>query len=234
MARAFASVGGFVRYEYTPVGTYDEVFGMVVSADGTRSWGNVAFMAVDSETGEEEWVPSLPVSAFDPTGAGDCFGAAFIVGCLAGSAELEYYTKVSTIAGFDLADLITYPLSDDGSIGIIQDNTLFAVEPTRSFVNFGDNGIETKRKNSVFQYSLAGIEDFTLPGKVTDELGDVRTELCPGRNDRGSIRFAVWNPPFVLIGFAFGLGTNFCVRPYWLSPPYILPFESTLKVCTSR
>jgi len=41
-------------------------------------------MAVDSETGEEEWVPSLPVSAFDPTGAGDCFDAAFIVGSLAG------------------------------------------------------------------------------------------------------------------------------------------------------
>jgi sugar/nucleoside kinase (ribokinase family) len=40
-------------------------------------------MAVDSETGEEEWVPSLPVAAFDPTGAGDCFGAAFIVGSLA-------------------------------------------------------------------------------------------------------------------------------------------------------
>ena len=41
-------------------------------------------VAVDSETGEEEWVPSLPVAAFDPTGAGDCFGAAFIVGSLAG------------------------------------------------------------------------------------------------------------------------------------------------------
>jgi sugar/nucleoside kinase (ribokinase family) len=41
-------------------------------------------MAVDSVTGEEEWVPSLPVPAFDPTGAGDCFGSAFIVGCLAG------------------------------------------------------------------------------------------------------------------------------------------------------
>ena len=43
-------------------------------------------MAVDSETGEEEWVPSLPVSAFDPTGAGDCFGAAFIVGLPGGLA----------------------------------------------------------------------------------------------------------------------------------------------------
>lgn len=41
-------------------------------------------LAVDSETGEEEWVPSLPVEALDPTGAGDCFDAAFIVGSLAG------------------------------------------------------------------------------------------------------------------------------------------------------
>jgi sugar/nucleoside kinase (ribokinase family) len=41
-------------------------------------------LAVDSETGEEEWVPSLPVKALDPTGAGDCFDAAFIVGSLAG------------------------------------------------------------------------------------------------------------------------------------------------------
>jgi sugar/nucleoside kinase (ribokinase family) len=41
-------------------------------------------MAVDSETGEEEWVPSLPVATYDPTGAGDCFSAAFILGSLAG------------------------------------------------------------------------------------------------------------------------------------------------------
>lgn len=40
-------------------------------------------LAVDSITGEEEWVPALPVNAYDPTGAGDCFGAAFVVGCLA-------------------------------------------------------------------------------------------------------------------------------------------------------
>lgn len=46
--------------------------------------GQQGSMAVDSETGEEEWVPSLPVTAYDPTGAGDCFGAAFIVGSLAG------------------------------------------------------------------------------------------------------------------------------------------------------
>ncbi|WP_285728288.1 PfkB family carbohydrate kinase [Psychromicrobium xiongbiense] len=41
-------------------------------------------LAIDSVTGEEEWVPALPVQAWDPTGAGDCFGAAFIMGSLAG------------------------------------------------------------------------------------------------------------------------------------------------------
>lgn len=40
-------------------------------------------LAVDSTTGEEEWVPALPVTAVDPTGAGDVFAAAFVTGTLA-------------------------------------------------------------------------------------------------------------------------------------------------------
>jgi bifunctional ADP-heptose synthase (sugar kinase/adenylyltransferase) len=39
-------------------------------------------MAVDSTTDEQEWVPALPVNAHDPTGAGDVFGAAFVLGTL--------------------------------------------------------------------------------------------------------------------------------------------------------
>lgn len=41
-------------------------------------------LAIDSVTGEEEWVPALPVAAVDPTGAGDVFAAAFVTGTLAG------------------------------------------------------------------------------------------------------------------------------------------------------
>jgi sugar/nucleoside kinase (ribokinase family) len=41
-------------------------------------------LAVDSTTGEEEWVPALPVPAHDPTGAGDVFAAAFVTGTLRG------------------------------------------------------------------------------------------------------------------------------------------------------
>ena len=44
--------------------------------------GGQGAMAIDSITGEEEWVPSLPVNAYDPTGAGDVFGAAFVLGTL--------------------------------------------------------------------------------------------------------------------------------------------------------
>jgi sugar/nucleoside kinase (ribokinase family) len=46
--------------------------------------GGQGAMAIDSLTGEQEWVPSLPVNAHDPTGAGDVFGAAFVLGTLRG------------------------------------------------------------------------------------------------------------------------------------------------------
>lgn len=46
--------------------------------------GGQGALAIDSGTGEQEWVPSLPVNAHDPTGAGDIFGAAFVLGTLGG------------------------------------------------------------------------------------------------------------------------------------------------------
>ncbi len=44
--------------------------------------GGQGALAVDSLTGEEDWAPSLPVNETDPTGAGDVFGAAFVLGTL--------------------------------------------------------------------------------------------------------------------------------------------------------
>ncbi len=46
--------------------------------------GGQGAIGVDALTGEEEWVPALPVNAHDPTGAGDVFGAAFVLGTLHG------------------------------------------------------------------------------------------------------------------------------------------------------
>ena len=56
----------------------DAVPVVVVTCGGQGSIG------IDSATGEEEWVPSLPVNAVDATGAGDVFAAAFVLGCLNG------------------------------------------------------------------------------------------------------------------------------------------------------
>ncbi|MCK2215971.1 carbohydrate kinase family protein [Actinomadura sp. ATCC 31491] len=39
-------------------------------------------MAIDSSTGEESFVPAPRVTALDPTGAGDVFGAGFVLGTL--------------------------------------------------------------------------------------------------------------------------------------------------------
>jgi len=44
--------------------------------------GGQGAIAIDSTTSEQEWVPALPVNAHDPTGAGDVFGAAFVLGTL--------------------------------------------------------------------------------------------------------------------------------------------------------
>jgi sugar/nucleoside kinase (ribokinase family) len=46
--------------------------------------GGQGALAIDSTTGEQEWVPSLPVNAHDPTGAGDVFDAGFVLGTLSG------------------------------------------------------------------------------------------------------------------------------------------------------
>lgn len=46
--------------------------------------GGAGAVAIDSTTGEEATVPALPVTAIDPTGAGDVFLASFVSGTLEG------------------------------------------------------------------------------------------------------------------------------------------------------
>jgi hypothetical protein len=66
---ALATVGSFVRYTDTPVGSYDEVLGMVGSWTGLRPWGNVAFMSVDSQAslvgGRTNWAMPKTLARFD-------------------------------------------------------------------------------------------------------------------------------------------------------------------------
>ncbi len=58
-------------------------------------------LAIDGTTGEEAQVPALRVSALDPTGAGDVFGAGLVVGTLAGwplDHRLAFATLCSALA----------------------------------------------------------------------------------------------------------------------------------------
>ena len=58
-------------------------------------------LAIDATTGEESQVPALRVSALDPTGAGDVFGAGLVVGTLAGwplDHRLAFATLCSALA----------------------------------------------------------------------------------------------------------------------------------------
>jgi sugar/nucleoside kinase (ribokinase family) len=58
--------------------------------------GSSGALAIDSETGERVEVPSLPVAAIDPTGAGDVFGASLVVGTFAGW-PLEHRLRFSNL-----------------------------------------------------------------------------------------------------------------------------------------
>ena len=68
-ARGLAVIGGLVRYFDTPVGTYDEVFGIVGAMSGRKPWGCVTFMAVDSEAslvgGRSNWAMPKTLAIFE-------------------------------------------------------------------------------------------------------------------------------------------------------------------------
>lgn len=88
--RAIAVVGGLVRYVNTPVGSYDEVFGLVVLTDGRAARGTVAFMAVDGEetlvSGRTNWALPKCLAAFSGDIAGDSMRPAMAAHGVDGSA----------------------------------------------------------------------------------------------------------------------------------------------------
>lgn len=67
--RPLIVVGGFIRYLETPVGPYDEVFAIAGSHSGSRPWGTVPFMAVDSSislvNGRINWGLPKTLASFD-------------------------------------------------------------------------------------------------------------------------------------------------------------------------
>jgi hypothetical protein len=69
--RGVVVIGGIVRYLETPVGPYDEVFGIVMSGYGRQAVGTVTFMAVDSPEslvgGRTNWAMPKTLASFEGT-----------------------------------------------------------------------------------------------------------------------------------------------------------------------
>lgn len=68
-AKVVSVMGGLVRYDESPVGSYDEVFGVIACRIGATVFGNVAFMAVDSPAslvgGRANWSMPKTLAKFE-------------------------------------------------------------------------------------------------------------------------------------------------------------------------
>ncbi len=109
-SKPLAVIGGMVSYEHTPVGTYDEVFGIVVTRQGRHPVGTVVFMAVDGlETlvgGRTNWAMPKTLASFtgDPLTSMTASGveATWRVGARARrlGPSIPYRTKGSALQEF--------------------------------------------------------------------------------------------------------------------------------------
>src|SRR2546425_11856504 len=100
----------------------------------------------------------------------------------------------------DLTDFITNPVRQERSLGVVQDDALLTIEPTWPFVHLGDDGVESKRQDPVFESPFLGIEDFALPRKMADELSDILSIGRARGNDRGALPLAIRNISWRAVG----------------------------------
>src|SRR6266480_2495457 len=93
-------------------------------------------------------------------------------------------------SGTNHPDFIADPVCDQRCFRIVQHDALLAVQPAWPLVYLGDDGIESKWQDSVIEHALLRIEDFPLPSKVVDQLGNFRRVLRTRSDDGGSLGLA--------------------------------------------
>src|SRR4029077_20340224 len=90
-------------------------------------------------------------------------------------------------------DLITDPMRHERSLRIIEHNAFFVIKPARTFIDLGDDRVQSEEQNLISQDAFGRVEHFTLPGKMIDEIGDVLRVLGPWRDDSRAVGLAAWN-----------------------------------------
>src|SRR5215813_3090834 len=93
----------------------------------------------------------------------------------------------------DLTDLVANPLRDGRRLRVVEDDALLAVEPARSFVDFGDDRVEVERRNAIAQDTVRAVERLALPDEQADELRDLEAVVRARRDDCGPFGGAVRN-----------------------------------------
>lgn len=103
----------------------------------------------------------------------------------------EHSPKIE--AATDEADLIAYPVSYEGGLRVVEDDTFLTIDPARLTDDASENGIETEHGDFVHKDHLLCIEDLALPGKDVNELGDLGRDGGARRDDCRPFRIAVRN-----------------------------------------
>src|SRR5947207_2798315 len=105
----------------------------------------------------------------------------------------KHYPKIE--AGPDEADLVAYPMRNQGGVRVVEDDAFFAVDPARLALDAGKDGIEAEDGDLVHEGHIMYVEDLALPREDVDEFGNLGRVAGARRDDRRPLRFAVWNGP---------------------------------------
>src|SRR5262245_33803923 len=90
---------------------------------------------------------------------------------------------------------VTELVRHERGLGVVEDDALLVVLPTWALVNLGTDRMESERRHPILQEPLLRIEDFALPGEITEAFGDFLCADRAGCDDAGPVRLAAGNLP---------------------------------------
>src|SRR5260370_33405956 len=88
-------------------------------------------------------------------------------------------------------DFVTNPVGDHRGFGVVKDNALLVIEPTGGRVDLGNDGADSKDRDSVPHDSFGFVKGLSLPPAYVAEFRDFLTELGARSANRRPLRSSV-------------------------------------------
>ncbi|KAJ6081424.1 hypothetical protein N7499_006298 [Penicillium canescens] len=124
----------------------------------------------------------------------------------------EHSPKIE--AGTNEADLIAYPVGNEGGLRVVEDDAFLTINPARLADDASEDGIEAEHGDFIHKHHFLCIEDLALPGEDVNELGDLGREGGARRDDCRPFRIAVRNGAgFDALEEVVELGVGHCQQP---------------------